>query len=161
MDKTFRISNFLLILIFVFASLLHAKEEVSILSKVDKTKINLDQTLTLIVSLEGNFKKTPTIKLPSLKEFEVVATTSSYNFSLRAKETSTIYNFQYVLKPKIEGKISIGSVELKYKDRFYKTEPIEIEVMASLKEVPQKPPPPYQEGVPKEDIPKSAEKITL
>jgi len=161
MDKTFRISSLLLIFIFVFASLLHAKEEVSIVSKVDKTKINLDQTLTLIVNLEGNFKETPTIKLPPLKEFDVVASTSSYNFSLRVKETSTIYNFQYVLKPKIEGKISIGPVEVKYKDRLYKTEPIEIEVTVSLEEVPQKPRPPHQEEAPKEKIPNSAEKITL
>ncbi len=117
--------------------------ELTFTASVDRTKVGLDDPLTLTVSVSGrDIGGLSEPELPSLNRLEIIGTntSSSSQFSfVNGKMTSSkTYDFIYTLRPVEVGKASIGPATLKFKGETYRTEPIEIEVVAGT--VSGKPP---------------------
>lgn len=124
------------ILLFVLLSQVYA-EEFSLSSSVDKEKLTLRENLTLTIKISERIKGSPKIKLPELNEFEILSRNRTQNISIKKGKVSYSNSFSFILRPKVTGKLTIGSVELRYKGRLYTTEPIEIEVLPAGKKLPQ------------------------
>lgn len=117
-----------------------AENEVLLQAKVDKDKMSLGDTLTFIVILSGEFKSSPSIKLPELDGFGVISSARSQNISIIKSQTKISTEFVYILKPAKTGRLTIGKCTLLLNKRSYATEPIEIEVLEA-KEMPEEGPP--------------------
>lgn len=136
-----------LLFLFVFGCFSYASDDIQIKAFVDKNSLKQDDTLILSVDITGDISSTPKINLPDLNEgFDILSTSQSQNISLMGKESKLVVKFKYVLLPKRQGKITIDSIEADYKDEVYKTDPIEIEVLAPAK--PIVPKTPEEEGIP-------------
>jgi hypothetical protein len=121
--------------------------DIKIEASVDKKILKQNETLIFSIDISGNISSSPKIKLPDLnKDFEVLSSSQSQNISLNGRETNLTISFKYVLLPKKEGKLIIGEVEARYKREVYKTEAIEIEVLATDKIPEIKPRHPTKQG---------------
>jgi hypothetical protein len=132
-----------IILIVLFGCSYNASAEVTIEASVDKNSLKQNEALVFTIKISGDIASSPKINLPDInKDFAVLSTSQSQSVSLQNKETALAINFQYILLPKREGKLNIGSVEAMYGKEVYKTDPIEIEVLPaeqiSVPESPQK-----------------------
>lgn len=135
------ISGFLMILF--FGGVFCASAEVKIETSVDKNTIKQNETLVFSVKISGDINSSPKINLPDInKDFQILSTSQWQRIALQNEESALVINFQYILLPRREGKVTIGSVEVRYKKEVYKTDPIEIEVLPaeknSIPESPQK-----------------------
>ena len=125
-------------------------EDFSLISKVDKNKIGLGEEFEFTVEIEGDFRITPKIELPDLKDFEIVFRQSFYNFNIKGGKFLSKVKFIFTLEPKSEGKFLIGEVKVRYREREYKTEPIEIIVLPGIKkELPKEPERRYPREIPR------------
>ncbi|MCK4271011.1 protein BatD [bacterium] len=128
--------SFILAVLALLVSAMGAQsEELTFSASVDRTRVGLDDYLTLTVSVSGkDIGGISQPDLPSLDGFEIVGTNSSSSsqFTLvNGKMTSSkTIDYIYTLRPREVGKITIGAATLKLKGKTYKTEPIEIEVVA-------------------------------
>jgi len=145
-----RYKIFLIVSLFLFLTGCGSQvnADVQIKASVDKYKLSQDETLTLSIDITGDISSFPDIQLPELKkDFEILSSAQSQNVSLKGKQAALVINFKYILLPKNHGKLTIGPVEAKYKDKVYKTKPIEIEVTKSLKpKIPEQKIPPDKES---------------
>lgn len=109
--------------------------DLTLTASVDKTKLGVEDQLTLTVSATGSgFETLPEPKLPAVDNFDIIGThtSTSSQFSIvngQVSSSKTI-DFIYYLSPRQAGKWKIGSVKLRYKGKTYTTEPIDIEVVA-------------------------------
>jgi hypothetical protein len=88
-------------------------------------------TLTIILEINGNdFVQESPLKLPDFSKFDILGTASEQN-SLVDSKSGTVINqmvYQYLLQPKISGKMKIGSALVKVSGKMYKSEPFDINV---------------------------------
>ena len=130
-----------LLFLFMFGCLSYAEDDIQIKASVDKQSLKQDDTLTLNVDIAGDISSTPKVSLPDLSnDFDILSTSQSQNISLMDNEAKLVVELKYVLLPKRQGKITIGSIEADYKDEVYKSDPIEIEVLAPAKPIVPKTP---------------------
>ncbi len=126
------------IFIFIVISLfrinnLYAEQPIKIYSSTDKSKIGINETLQLTVTVETD--KTRKFSEPEIsffKDFEIISKNKSYSTSIsiidgRVKKTKK-YIYKYTLKPKSIGKKLLGPITITYRGKKYSTEPIEIVV---------------------------------
>jgi hypothetical protein len=138
--------------LFLALSLLTSSSDnqISLTARVNKEKISLDTTLTLTISLRGNFRQTPKIEMPKLDDFEIISNISQSNFNLKAGTVESRSELIYILLPKKEGKLNIGQAKINYQGREYKTEVIQVEVgppkAGPLKKSPPKKEIPIRKG---------------
>jgi len=137
MREVYRIFLILAFILFSVSNSLGA--DLSLTAKVNKNELNLGENFELTIEIRGNFRITPKIELPDLKDFEIISRQSSYNFNIKGGEFLNQTKFIFVLKSKSEGKFIIGEAKVRYKGRDYKTEPIEITVLPAKEELPKKP----------------------
>jgi uncharacterized protein (DUF58 family) len=139
----------LVLLCFVAISCAAAEQELSVEAKVDKALISANEVMTLSVTVKGTMKHPPDVKMPSLESFDVISTSRAFNLaSKRGKKRSATFKITYYLRPKTEGKFTIGSAEIEYEGKFYTTESIPVEIKPSAKE-PEEPEEPEEEEIPK------------
>lgn len=100
-------------------------------ASVEKNVVTLNQSLTLtfqITSEGANISGTP--QVPQLDGFSVISgPNTSTNISFVNGRVSSSRSFSYILVPTREGKLTISSAVFNYKNKEYKTVPIEIEVL--------------------------------
>ncbi|MEW6088200.1 MAG: BatD family protein [bacterium] len=108
-------------------------QEISISAVVDNNKAALDDLIVLTINISGNVSSIPNPTLPKLQDFHVYSSESSQNVSIINGKMSVTTSFNYVLAPKKEGKFVIGPVELSFRGRVYKTEPINVEITPSTR----------------------------
>ncbi|MFQ5600628.1 MAG: BatD family protein [Candidatus Krumholzibacteriia bacterium] len=95
---------------------------------MDRTHATLDDQITLDVTVRGRFKSAEQPRRPPLEDFEVYYRGSSQSISYVNGELSASHTFTYVLVPKREGKLTIGSFTLEHRRKEYSSEPIRITV---------------------------------
>jgi len=133
-------------------------EEFSFIASVDRTTLELHEELRLTVSVSGSgIRSVGEPKLPPLKDFDVLGRSSSQSsqFSIvngKISSTRTI-DYLYTLKPKRTGRLRIGSAEVTFKGRIYRTDPMEIVVVTGAV--------PGQQVTPEEPVSKPGERIFL
>jgi len=131
MNRTFKT---MLVLQLLAVSMVLA-DDLSLTASVDRTKVGLEDQLTLTISASGSgFDRLPEPKLPALDKFDVVGSheSSSSQFSIingKVSSTKTI-DFTYYLSPQQAGSWKIGSAKLKHKGKTYATAPLDVEVVA-------------------------------
>ena len=132
---------FILIIFLIFSSWVYADAEaVKFKSSVDKKVLDINDTLTLTIQISSDEKSTPKLKMPDLKEFDILVTSSSNRLNLGGDKAISTTEIVYVMQPKISGELTIGPAEAKAGFKTYKTEVIKITVTGRQKPLPEKPP---------------------
>lgn len=104
-------------------------------TEVSRKNLTLDETVQFSVNIEGDFSGKP--DLPALSDFYVIDTRVSNQISMTNFKTIKVIQYVYILKPKKEGELVIGSVSLEEDGKKFSTAPIKIMVKkGSSKTVP-------------------------
>ncbi len=110
--------------------------ELSFIASVDKTRLSIDEQLTLTVSVSGkDVGAVSEPEPPSLDGFQVEGTSSStssqFQFINGKMSSSKTIDFIYYLRPIQTGELKIGSFKLKIKGESYHTDPLTVQVTKS------------------------------
>jgi hypothetical protein len=110
-----------------------AVAQVTVTMRADRTQISVDEEFTLEIRVEASGIHSPDVQLPPLDAFEVlqrqVSRPMQFSFSFgsrseRVVRSSSIYTF--VLRPQMQGRITIQPVKVKVDDRQYQSQPLTI-----------------------------------
>jgi len=114
--------------IFLVILPLHA-QNVSVTATVDRTRIGLNEDFILMVEISGNGGEP---KLPDMNAFAALAGSStSTSIQMINGRFSQSVTYQYTFFARAAGKFTIGAVEVEAKGQVYRSQPIEIEIVAS------------------------------
>ncbi|HDN58441.1 MAG TPA: protein BatD [Candidatus Marinimicrobia bacterium] len=103
---------------------------ISVKAYCDRTEIFEDEVFTFTIELEGAMVF-PDIKLPSSQDFVVISGPSqSSQIQIINGKMSSFKSVSWRLAPTKTGKITIGPVEFKIKNRKYRTQPVVVTVRA-------------------------------
>ncbi|MFH1202146.1 MAG: BatD family protein [Candidatus Omnitrophota bacterium] len=150
--------TFIFILVFGLSSLTpllcaQDKNEITVTAKVDKNTIAQDEKLKLTVEISGNTQQPPQVELPSLEDFAILASSQSENLTLsKDNKSESKISLQYILMPKKQGTLTIGSFAAKDKINSYKSDPLSIEVKPPKSPIPQEPEEGQEEGPEEEGV---------
>jgi len=101
--------------------------QVTVTATVDRTRIGLNEEFMLAVEISGNGEP----KLPDMNAFAALAgTSSSTNIQMVNGRFSQSVTYQYTFFARTAGKFTIGAVEVESKGQVYRSQPIEIEIVA-------------------------------
>jgi len=104
--------------------------DISVSASVNSNVISLDDQLELSLAVSGGGTNLPDMQLPPLPNFTSHSAGRSQNISIVNGRMSSSVNFRYILAPRAPGKFTIPPIVLEYEGNRYKTEPIEVEVLA-------------------------------
>ena len=122
-----------LCLLLLLGPLSVAGQEISVTAEVNRTRVTIDETLILTISVSGSdLGDVPKPELPDMQSFSVIGSTSSsstsFNLVNGTLSSSSSVRFIYQLKPRKTGTLVIGSAELAYDGITHETTPVSIEV---------------------------------
>ena len=111
-------------------------QEISVTAEVSRTRVTVDETLILTVTVSGSdLGDVPKPVLPDMESFLVIgsttSTSSSFNLVNGKLSSSRSVRFIYQLKPRRTGTLIIDSAEVTYDGVKYETTPVSIEVSRS------------------------------
>lgn len=117
-------------------------QEISVTAEVSRTRVTVDETLILTVSVSGSgLGDVPKPVLPDMQSFIVIGSTSSssssFNLVNGKLSSSRSVRFIYQLKPRRAGTFVIDQAEVTYDGVTHETKPISIEVTPSASGVAQ------------------------
>jgi hypothetical protein len=114
-------------------------QNVSVTATVDRTRIGLNEDFVLLVEISGDGGEP---RLPDINAFAALAGTStSTNIQMVNGRFSQSVTYQYTFFARSAGKFTIGAVEVESKGQVYRSQPIEIEIVAgATSPAPQTPP---------------------
>lgn len=129
------LSLFLLVMLAVSAR----AAELEVTAYVNRTTIGINDKVTYTIEISGSdADKIGTPALPKLDGFDnqgsSTSSSSSYTMVNGSFESSVTKKYQYSLKPKKLGKITIPSITIKYKKKSYKTSAINLNVIQGSNE---------------------------
>ncbi len=120
--------GYFLIIIFFLISSFNFSKDINIKASVSSLKIGLDDYLQYTITFKGiNNPNSPDLSF--IKDFDIVSTSRSSEFRFTNGVSSYLTNFIFSLKPKRIGKLKIPSFEFTYKNKNYRTQAFEIEVV--------------------------------
>ncbi|TKJ42343.1 hypothetical protein CEE37_01285 [candidate division LCP-89 bacterium B3_LCP] len=103
--------------------------DITFTAVVDRTALDVTDTFTLTLQVEGSVSRVSDPKLPELSDFRIISgPNESSTFQIINTNYSLIKSWSYVLKPKRTGTLTIESVRLTHKGKIYSTEPIFLQV---------------------------------
>jgi hypothetical protein len=111
-----------------------ANRILNITASVDAGEIGMEDTLTLSVTVETeNITRLNKPEVPPLSSFDIVdessrSQTSISIFNGKTTRSKTV-TFTYILQPRARGTFTIGPVVLRYDNRTFRTDPIEVTVV--------------------------------
>jgi len=112
--------------IFLVASPLLAQVNVRV--SVDRTRIGLNEEFFFIVEITGGGGNP---KLPEMSAFaNVTESSTSTSIQMMNGRISQSVTYQYSLMAQTVGKFTIGAVEVEAKGQIYRSQPVEIEIVA-------------------------------
>lgn len=122
-----------LCLLLLLGPLSVAGQEISVTAEVNRTRVTIDETLILTISVSGSdLGDVPKPELPDMPSFSVIGSTSSsstsFNLVNGTLSSSSSVRFIYQLKPRKIGTLVIDSAVLAYDGVNHETTPISIEV---------------------------------
>jgi tetratricopeptide (TPR) repeat protein len=103
-------------------------QDLSVHAEVDRKRLTLDEQLVVRVVIEGRTRALAQPERPDLPDFESYYRGSSQNMSIVNGNVSASTTFTYLLLPKREGVLTIGSFTVNHNGRNYQTEPIQVRV---------------------------------
>ena len=103
-------------------------DEISITASVEKNVVALNEYIIYSLTVRGDSLNLPDPQLGALNDFNQYGSGRSQNISIINGKTSGSVTYSYTLGPKSVGKFTIPPSSVKYKDKVYTTQPIEIEV---------------------------------
>jgi tetratricopeptide (TPR) repeat protein len=103
-------------------------DDVVVRAEVDRDRIGLDDQILLDVVVEGRFRGGAPPQAPPLDDFEVYSRGTSQSMQIVNGDVSTSLTYTYLLVPKREGILSIGSFLVRVGGKEHKTQPITITV---------------------------------
>lgn len=108
-------------------------QEISVTAEVNRTRVTVDETLILTISVSGSdLGDVPNPGLPDMQSFSVIGSTSSsstsFNLVNGKLSSSRSVRFIYQLKPRLTGTFVIDSAELTHDGVTHETTPITVEV---------------------------------
>lgn len=121
-------TKLILLLFFLFSSILPVFAETSIKAEVDKTSLTTDELLKYTITIVSSEKRLPSLLLPKFEGFDIVSSSQSTTMSF-AKETHTFIVSTIILVPTVIGKTKIAPFSINIKGKTYSTESFEIEVL--------------------------------
>ena len=106
-------------------------QEISVTAEVSRTRMNVDETLILTVSVSGSdLGDIPKPVLPEMQPFFVIGSTSSSSSSFNLVNGKLSYSrsvrYIYQLKPRRTGTFVIDAAEVKLNGVTHETTPITI-----------------------------------
>ena len=116
-----------------------APAQVNISVSVDRTRIGLNEEFFLVVEITGSGGDP---RLPEMNAFAgVTGSSSSTSIQMMNGRISQSVTYQYSLVAQTAGKFTIGAVEVEAKGQVYRSQPIEIEIVAGASTQPPSGPP--------------------
>jgi hypothetical protein len=109
--------------------------EVSVSASIHPTVAPVGGEVTLVVTVEGKFRKTSNPELPPLENFSVYQAGTSQSLSFGTGGTSSSLQFTYILIPKEPGMFAIEPIRFRVGDKIYTADPVQIEVVKSAPSV--------------------------
>ena len=96
-------------------------------ASVDKTDLTTDDTLTLTVTIEseGNISQP---LLPTLEEIRILNHRSTRSVTVINGQSSSVLTHEYVLKPTVDGPLTINPIQVLINGKAAKTNPITVEI---------------------------------
>ena len=133
--------NFLFI--FYILSLAPFAQGISVFSKVDRSTIPINQTLTFIITIQYKGDSPKELKVPDLSElinFNVLnrwsGSQSSINIINGRMEKNQSLEYSYQLQAQKKGTLEIESLGLEINGKIYKTKPVTITVIEEQDHLP-------------------------
>jgi len=119
--------------LFLAGSLTVTAQEISVTAEVNRTRITIDETLILTISVSGSdLGDVADPVLPDMRGFMIIGSTSSssssFNLINGSLSSSRSIRYIYQLKPRDTGSFIIDSAEVTYDGVTRETAPISIEV---------------------------------
>ncbi len=106
-------------------------DEIELKASVDKTKLELGDFIRYKIGVHGTFEKVRP-QLPPLNDFSIrFGPYISIDTEIMDDDKVTVFRrYLYGLAPQKTGTLTIGPATLKYKNKTYKTDAINIEVVS-------------------------------
>ncbi len=128
MIKKFYTITFLIFLFVNNLATVHA-DEIELTASVDKTLVEVGGDIRLTIGVYGTLDKVRP-KLPPLKDFSIgFGPHISIDTEITDDTVSVFRKYVYGLIPRKTGNLKIGPATLRYKNKTYKTDSINIEVV--------------------------------
>jgi hypothetical protein len=108
-----------------------AAEEPQLVATVDKQRAHVNEEIHLNIKITGARGAIQAPVLPSLDGFQIFYSGRASRFSFVNGRGESLTEFNYVLIPRTAGKFVIHPIEVKFSGRSYKTEQLEIEILAA------------------------------
>lgn len=140
-----------------------AYAQVTVTMRADRTQVSSDEAFTLEIRVEASGVHSPDVQLPSLDAFEIlqrqVSRPMQFSFSFgsrseRVVRSSSIYTF--VLRPQMQGRITIQPVKVKVDDRQYQSQPLTV-IVGKSGAAPPAGAAPQDPSAPSTDTPEAAQ----
>jgi hypothetical protein len=127
---------------------------VAIMAAVDKSEVALDEYCNYKIVISSSVSlMNPKIQLPDLeKDFVVLSSSRRQNIAISSGETRIQIILDYFLKPKKEGKSTVGPAGLTYRGKHYASRPITINAGPAKNPAPEIPQEEPEESAPREKI---------
>lgn len=129
-----------LVVVFIMAAVLGAgpavAEDVTITAVLEPSVVPVGSEATLVVAVQGKFRRSSQPELPVLDEFSVYQAGTSQSFSISNGQRSSSLKFTYVVVPRKEGHYTIAPIRFKVGSKVYTADPVSIEVVASSSQLP-------------------------
>lgn len=113
---------------------------VSISAHVNTTHISLEDEVELVITVEGD-RGHSTPSIDSIKDFTVLSTGTSNNFSFINGQMSSSKKYIYVLMPLKKGNFTLGPFETTYDGQVFQSNKIELQVTDSSDDASNTSPP--------------------
>ena len=122
---------FLLALFAVAVAVTARADDLSVKAVIEPPVVPVGAEATLIIRINGKFRRSSEPQLPDLPEFTVYKGGTSQSFSFINGKRSASLEFTYVLVPKKEGRYIISPIRFEAGGKIYSAEPVTIEVVKS------------------------------
>jgi len=119
-----------ILLIVCAASIVASAEAITFSAVVDRTEIDLDQQITLQLTVSGEDDKLPSPTPPKVEGFNVFSSGRSQQLSIVNGEATASVAHRFILTPQRPGNFVIPTQALHYKGKVYSTKPISVAVAA-------------------------------
>lgn len=106
-------------------------EIVEVKATVNKKAVKQNEIFTYTIFIKGSFKATPKITIPEFKDFTVIGRSQSQGISHRENTREAYFVFEYALRPKKSGELTIPPVQVAYQSKTYQSEEVSITVAES------------------------------
>jgi hypothetical protein len=103
--------------------------DISFSASVDRTEIELDEQLTLELTVAGDAQNLPEPGHPSIPGFQIYDAGTSQQISFVNGVVQSSTSHRYVLVPREVGEFVVASQEISHDGKSYVTDPIKISVM--------------------------------